>query len=58
MNAGPHHLVFATGAYFARTGRDTFYPEVTVTFEVDPGEEHYHVALLLSPFSYTTYRGS
>jgi 5-hydroxyisourate hydrolase len=51
-------LVFATGDYLVRTGRATFYPEVIVTFAVDPGAEHLHVPLLLSPFSYTTYRGS
>ncbi len=55
---GPHRLVFATGDYFIRTGRATFYPEVAVTFAVDPGADHVHVPLLLSPFSYTTYRGS
>jgi 5-hydroxyisourate hydrolase len=35
-----------------------FYPEVSVTFVVGHGEEHYHVPLLLSPFGYSTYRGS
>jgi 5-hydroxyisourate hydrolase len=46
---GLHRLRFVTGS--------TFFPEVTVTFRVD-GEEHLHVPLLLSPFGYTTYRGS
>jgi 5-hydroxyisourate hydrolase len=50
--------VFGTGAYFARDGRRTFYPEVTVTFEVEDGGGHYHVPLTLSPFAYSTYRGS
>lgn len=53
---GQHRLVFATGEWFASTGRDTFYPEVVVTFTL--GEGHHHVPLLLSPFAYTTYRGS
>jgi 5-hydroxyisourate hydrolase len=55
---GVHTLTFATGEWFAAADRATFYPEVVLTFAVDPAEEHYHVALLLGPFSYTTYRGS
>ncbi|HJS95572.1 MAG TPA: hydroxyisourate hydrolase [Solirubrobacteraceae bacterium] len=51
---GRYRLTFDTGAYLP-TG---FYPEVTVTFVVEAGEEHYHVPLLLSPFGYSTYRGS
>ncbi|KAH9883267.1 Hydroxyisourate hydrolase [Xylariomycetidae sp. FL2044] len=49
-------LRFDTGAYFGGEG-NTFFPEVTVTFTVHKGQ-HYHVPLLLSPYSYTTYRGS
>lgn len=52
-----HVLRFDTGAYFATTGTPTFYPFVTVAFGVT-GTEHLHVPLLLSPFSYSTYRGS
>ena len=37
---------------------DGFYPEVAVTFTVADGESHYHVPLLLSPYGYSTYRGS
>jgi 5-hydroxyisourate hydrolase len=55
---GHYRLVFATGDYFSRTGVPTFYPEVVVTFAVDGAREHLHVPLLLSPFAYTTYRGS
>lgn len=55
---GTHVLTFDTGTWFAAADRPTFYPEVVLTFAVDAGEEHYHVALLLGPFSYTTYRGS
>ncbi|CAN5191309.1 MAG: hydroxyisourate hydrolase [Nocardioidaceae bacterium] len=55
---GVYHLAFNTANYFAVTHRSTFYPSVTVTFEVAPGQEHYHVPLLLSPHAYTTYRGS
>jgi 5-hydroxyisourate hydrolase len=54
--AGEYRLTFATGDYFAARGIPSFYPEVTVTFSVASG--HYHVPLLLSPFAYSTYRGS
>lgn len=54
---GHHRLIFATGAWFAAQQRDTFFPEVTVSFTVTEGE-HHHVAVLLSPFAHTTYRGS
>jgi 5-hydroxyisourate hydrolase len=54
---GSHRLTFATGAYFAALGERAFYPEVSVVFAVD-GDEHHHVPLLLSPFGYSTYRGS
>ncbi|MFC4059799.1 hydroxyisourate hydrolase [Planomonospora corallina] len=56
--AGVHRLVFDTGAYFAARGTETFYPEVCVTFTVADPAEHHHVPLLLSPFAYSTYRGS
>lgn len=55
---GDHRLVFATGEWFAAAGRDTFYPEVTLTFTVGAAEEHLHVPLLLAPYAYSTYRGS
>jgi 5-hydroxyisourate hydrolase len=58
LGADVHRLVFATGDYFAATGQTGFYPEVMVVFEVtDPGR-HYHVPLLLSPYAFSTYRGS
>ena len=55
---GVYRLTFASGAYFQARGSATFYPEVTITFEVTAPGEHYHVPLLLSPFAYSTYRGS
>ena len=58
LRPGDHQLTFETGAWFAEQGRETFYPGVTLRFTVAEGEPHYHVALLLSPYSYTTYRGS
>jgi len=54
---GVHRLRFDTGAYFADRGVETFYPEVVVTFVVTE-RRHYHVPLLLSPFAFSTYRGS
>ena len=54
--AGTYRLVFDTGAYFRRLGVETFYPSVAVTFKAGGGR--YHVPLLLSPFGYSTYRGS
>ncbi|MGY1617886.1 hydroxyisourate hydrolase [Geodermatophilus sp. SYSU D00691] len=55
---GRHRLVFATGAWFAHQDRDTFYPEVVLSFAVRDPDEHHHVPLLLAPFAYSTYRGS
>ncbi len=55
---GVHRLTFATGPYFAETGTAAFYPEVSVVFDVADAGEHHHVPLLLSPFGFSTYRGS
>ena len=57
LPAGEHSVRFVTGPWFAGRQRDTFFPSVTVAFSLPDGE-HAHVALLLSPFAYTTYRGS
>lgn len=51
-DAGAYRLVFDT------SGHSTFYPEVAVAFTITDPAEHYHVPLLLSPFAYSTYRGS
>ncbi|AOT02609.1 hydroxyisourate hydrolase [Arthrobacter sp. U41] len=58
LPSGTYRLVFDTGKYFAARGTETFFPEVILTFEVAESEGHYHVPLLLSPFAYSTYRGS
>jgi len=58
ISTGEYHLIFAVGDYFSATARDAFYSEVVVNFRVGPGGGHYHVPLLLSPFGYSTYRGS
>ena len=55
---GVYRITFGTGAYFKARGAASFYPEVTITFELTERDEHYHVPLLLSPFAYSTYRGS
>jgi 5-hydroxyisourate hydrolase len=56
-SGGGYRLTFAVGPYFDRQGRVSIYPEIVVAFRVD-GEHHYHIPLLLSDNSYTTYRGS
>ena len=58
LAAGDYRLTFDTGAYFATLGVEGFYPLVTVVFSLRDPSQHHHVPLLLSPFGYTTYRGS
>jgi 5-hydroxyisourate hydrolase len=54
---GVYRITFETGAYFARSGRTSIYPEISIAFLCD-GKADYHLPLLLSGNSYTTYRGS
>lgn len=54
LTSGVYRIVFDVTAYFP----DGLYPEITISFKVDAGAAHYHIPLLLSPFGYTTYRGS
>jgi len=56
--AGTYRLVFSVGSYFQSLNQESFYPEVSVSFLIKGGSEHYHVPLLISPFGYSTYRGS
>ena len=62
LTAGVYELTFHAGAYLDATGQATtapkFLDEVPVRFGVSDPEGHYHVPLLLSPFGYSTYRGS
>jgi 5-hydroxyisourate hydrolase len=51
---GTYRLTFETGAY----NPDGFFPEATIVFRIEDATQHYHVPLLLSPFGYSTYRGS
>jgi 5-hydroxyisourate hydrolase len=55
---GAYRLTFDVGAYFDRRGVEAFYGIVTIDFIVRDGESHYHVPLLVSPYGYSTYRGS
>jgi 5-hydroxyisourate hydrolase len=55
LAAGVYRLVFDTGAYH---GPEAFYPEITVCFRIPAPGMHHHVPILLSPFAYSTYRGS
>jgi 5-hydroxyisourate hydrolase len=55
---GVYRIRFHTGAYFAARQQTGFFPVVEIQFTVDDGAQHYHVPLLLSPYGYSTYRGS
>jgi 5-hydroxyisourate hydrolase len=58
VEPGTYVIEFDTAAYFTATGQHGFFPEVTLVFTLADPTEHYHVPLLLSPFAYSTYRGS
>jgi 5-hydroxyisourate hydrolase len=58
LPAGDYRLRFDTAAWFASHGVEAFYPEVVLTFHVADDGRHVHAPLLLSPFAYSTYRGS
>jgi 5-hydroxyisourate hydrolase len=55
IDPGTYQLTFDSGGYFQER---TFYPSVTVCFTIHDGGAHHHIPLLLSPFSYTTYKGT
>ena len=55
---GNYRLRFDTASYFAAQSTETFFPEVALTFSVTNAKQHYHVPLLISPFAYSSYRGS
>jgi 5-hydroxyisourate hydrolase len=56
--AGTYRLRFHTGAYFASHQQPGFFPVIEIQFHVADGAQHYHVPLLVSPYGYSTYRGS
>jgi len=57
LQDGLYKIKFETGEYFFKTGSDTFYPYAEITFKLNDNN-HYHIPLLISPFGFTTYRGS
>jgi 5-hydroxyisourate hydrolase len=58
LASGVYRITFETGSYFSTLGVQGFYPSVPVVFEIREPAQHYHVPLLVSPFGYSTYRGS
>ena len=58
LSAGIYKMHFATGEYFLAAGDKIFYPYAEVVFVIGKNTDHYHIPLLLSPFGYSTYRGS
>jgi 5-hydroxyisourate hydrolase len=58
LSAGTYKMHFDTQQYFSATGDNLFYPYAEVVFIIDQHKQHYHIPLLLSPFGYSTYRGS
>lgn len=58
LQAGHYRMTFKTCDYFSSQNIEGFYPQVQIEFEIRELDQHYHVPLLLSPFGYSTYRGS
>jgi 5-hydroxyisourate hydrolase len=58
INAGVFRLTFDTKAYFEKNNTKGFYPCASIVFQVEEGQAHYHVPLLISGWGYSTYRGS
>jgi len=58
LEPGVYRISFDTARYFVATGQVGFYPEVVVTFQLTDPDAHCHVPLLLSPYAFSTYRGS
>ncbi|KAF8743711.1 hypothetical protein AX14_001232 [Amanita brunnescens Koide BX004] len=53
-----YKIIFRTEEYFHKTERDSFYPWVEISFTIKSPKDHYHIPLLISPYGFTTYRGS
>ena len=58
LGQGDYILTFSVADYFSASKRDSFYGDIQISFSIRSESEHYHVPLLLSPFGYSTYRGS
>ena len=56
--SGHYRLCADIGAYFTATGRETLYHSAIIDVVIDGEQDHYHLPLLISPYSYSTYRGS
>ena len=57
LSEGDYKLTFSVADYFATTKRKSFYNEIVIHFHIED-DQHYHIPLLLSPYGYSTYRGS
>ena len=58
LDEGRYRLTFSVGDYFKSSNRPTFYNDIAIDFQIWTGSAHYHVPLLVSPYGYSTYRGS
>jgi 5-hydroxyisourate hydrolase len=58
LSPGTYRLTFDTASYFHKSSVEAFYATISIAFVIKDGAQHYHVPLLLSPFGYSTYRGS
>jgi 5-hydroxyisourate hydrolase len=58
LNVGAYRITFDTGAYFGAQGVKTFWGDIVVEFVIADASAHHHVPLLVSPYGYSTYRGS
>lgn len=58
LSTGTYRIMFGIETYFRAEGIEAFYPEAAIVFQVRDAAQHYHVPLLLSPYGYSTYRGS
>jgi 5-hydroxyisourate hydrolase len=58
IESGTYRMTFDTATYFRERHVETFYPEAIIVFHISDASQHYHVPLLLSPWGYSTYRGT
>lgn len=58
LSPGTYRICFDTGNWFKANNIEGFYPRIDITFSITDADRHYHVPVLLSPFAYSTYRGS
>ena len=58
LNTGIYSLEFLTSAYFENLGLETFFSKAVIHFYIKDASQHFHIPLLISPFAYSTYRGS